>query len=155
MATSSKNPSLHTDLPLLLLIIELHANVLPAHLGRDKTVLLILARYFWSHLKRDVARFIACCAVCQSAKETTQTHPLPIPANICEDFSMDFIVGLSKTQGHFNSIFVVVDRFSKMSHFIPCKKLQTQATLPIYSSRRWFNYMVFLIRLPLTGKSNS
>ena len=83
-------------------------------------------RFFWPKMKKHIAKVISHCKVCIRGKQVKQNTSLyislPIPSKPWEDISMDFILGLPKTLRKFYSIFVVVDRFSKMSHFIPCFK---------------------------------
>jgi hypothetical protein len=49
---------------------------------------------------------------------------------------MDFIVGLPRTQAGYDSIWVTMDRLTKVSHFIPVKTTYSGAKLvEIYMSR--------------------
>ncbi|KAL5751049.1 hypothetical protein ACOSP7_025652 [Xanthoceras sorbifolium] len=108
------------------IIQELHGGGLAGHFGYDKTMALVADRFYWPRLRHDVHTIVDRCRVCQLNKGTKQHaglySPLPIPHKPWQDISMDFILGLPKTIRNNDSIMVVVDRFSKMSHFIPCKK---------------------------------
>jgi hypothetical protein len=44
-----------------------------------------------------------------------------VPEWKCKEIAMDFIVGLPRTQSGFDSIWVIVNRLTKVAHFIPVK----------------------------------
>ena len=97
------------------------------NLGVKKTLDVLSDHFFWSHMKRDSERLCQKCITCKQAKSRVMPHgfysPLPIPSEPLVDISMDFVLGLSRSKGGNDSVFVVVDRFSKMAHFIPCHKI--------------------------------
>jgi len=89
----------------------------------------------WLKLTHDVMYLVRSCRTCQIAKSHSQNTrlytPLPVPKAPWEDVSLDFVLGLSQTQRNkdCNSIMVVVDRFSKMAHFVPCNKIADASSI--------------------------
>ena len=108
-----------------LLVKETHGGSLMGHFGVDKTLAILQEHFFWPHMKRDVERICERCATCMKSK--LRPHdlytPLPVPSDHWVDISMDFVLGLPMTEHENDSVFVVVDRFSKMAHFIACHKI--------------------------------
>ena len=107
------------------LLHEYHATPVGGHAGSLRTYIRLAQQFYWKGMRKDTAQFVKTCIVCQQAK-SANTHPggllqpLPIPQQIWEDISMDFIVGLPLSKG-LSVIFVVIDRLSKFGHFMPLK----------------------------------
>jgi hypothetical protein len=86
----------------------------------------LATHFFWPKMRRDVERFVTRCTTCQKAKSHLNPHglyiPFPIPFIPWVDISIDFVLGLPRTKRGRDSIFIMVDNFSKMAHFIPYYK---------------------------------
>jgi hypothetical protein len=115
----------------LLLLQEVHGGGLMGHFGVKKMEDVLAAHFFWPRMRRDVEKFMARCTTCQKAKSRLNPHRLYMPLHVTsvswEDISMDFVLGLPHTHKGRDSIFVVVDQFSKMAHFIPYHKTDDTA----------------------------
>uniref|UniRef100_A0A8C5M9T8 Gypsy retrotransposon integrase-like protein 1 n=1 Tax=Leptobrachium leishanense TaxID=445787 RepID=A0A8C5M9T8_9ANUR len=110
-----------------------HESKFAGHFGVNKTLDLIKRHLWWPTLTKDVKDYVTTCFVCTRSKSSRLCpagllQPLPIPERPWSHLAMDFLVELTPSLGH-TVIFVVVDRFSKMAHFIPLKKLPSSSEL--------------------------
>jgi hypothetical protein len=107
------------------IIQHIHDHPASGHPGTAATYELLSRSYWWPGMRKTVARFIRNCDTCARIKPVR--HPpfgflksLEIPQRRWEDISCDFIVGLPDSNGY-NAIWVIVDRLTKMAHFVPCR----------------------------------
>ncbi|XP_063935341.1 transposon Tf2-1 polyprotein isoform X1 [Daucus carota subsp. sativus] len=110
---------------VLVLLREYHDSLTGGHAGETKTYLRLAQDWFWKGMRKDVTKYVQACDICQRNKQSQQApsgllQPLPVPALVWEDITMDFIEGLPLSQGY-NTVLVVVDRLTKYAHFIGLK----------------------------------
>jgi hypothetical protein len=105
---------------------EAHDSRYSIHLGSTKMYQDLKTSYRWKDMRRDIAHYVACCDTCSRVKIEHQKPEsllklLEIPIWKWEDISMDFIVSLPRTPKGNNSIWVIVDRLTKVAHYVPVK----------------------------------
>jgi hypothetical protein len=86
--------------------------------------------YWWYGMKRGIAEYIVHCDTCQRVNAEHQRpvgllQHLKVPEWKWENIGMDFIVRLPRTQKGYDSIWVIVNRLTKVAHFIPVKMTYT------------------------------
>ncbi|WVZ84072.1 hypothetical protein U9M48_031144 [Paspalum notatum var. saurae] len=134
---------------------EAHTSVLTMHPGSNKMYQDLKQKFWWTRMKREIAKYVSECDVCKRVKADHlkpggMLQPLNVPAWKWEDIHMDFVVGLPRTQKGYDSIWVIIDRFTKAAHFIPVKTCYTAATYAgLYISR-----IVSLHGIPVTITSD-
>ncbi|KAL4383207.1 hypothetical protein GQ457_15G011330 [Hibiscus cannabinus] len=104
-----------------LLLREYHQSVSGGHAGILRTFQRLAANFFWKGMRADVKKMVGECQDCQRMKSESLSpagllQPLPIPEQVFEDVSLDFINGLPRSNGK-EDIMVVVDRLTKYGHF--------------------------------------
>nr|CAH66284.1 OSIGBa0161P06.1 [Oryza sativa] len=109
---------------------EAHETLYSIHPGSTKMYQDLKQQFWWASMRREIAEYVALCDVCQRVKAEHQKpagllQPLKIPEWKWEEIGMDFITGLPRTSAGHDSIWVVVDRLTKVAHFIPVKTTYT------------------------------
>jgi transposase InsO family protein len=110
----------------LQVLHQCHDIPMAGHFGVQKTLELVTRRYWWPQLRKFVEEYVRTCDVCCRSKMPRHRpfgllQPLPTPDGPWKSISLDFITDLPPSEG-FDAILTVVDRFTKMAHFIPCTK---------------------------------
>ncbi|KAL4017120.1 hypothetical protein IC575_024794 [Cucumis melo] len=108
------------------LLTEAYSSPFTMHPESTKMYQDLRSVYWWRNMKREVADFVSRCLRCQQVKAPRQKlagllQPLSVPGWKWESVSMNFITGLPRTLKGYTVIWVVVDRLTKSSHFVPWK----------------------------------
>jgi hypothetical protein len=109
-----------------------HDTKVAGHMGQDKTIELIRRNFWWPKMDERIIDFVRSCTECQRNKTARHQpygllHPLELPYAPWQSLAMDFITDLPESESC-DQLWVVIDRFTKMAHFIPLPKDGKKAT---------------------------
>lgn len=104
------------------IVKSLHSSGIGGHSGFHAAYQRIKNLFAWPKMKETVKAYVQACQICQQAK-TERVRlpgllaPLPVPEQAWAVVSLDFVEGLP-TSNRFNTMLVVVDKFTKYGHFV-------------------------------------
>jgi hypothetical protein len=110
------------------------------HPRYQKNIAAVKSQYYWPCMKKEVVDFISRCLKCQKVKAEHRDpvdllQPLPIPEWKWEVVTMNFITKLPKTNKQHDSIMVVVDKLTKVAHFILVKRTHKAVSIADFYMR--------------------
>jgi hypothetical protein len=119
-----------------------HDTPLAGHYGQARTAALTKRDYYWPQMSGEIKAYVQGCHSCARNKHSTHgAHgllaPHPVPEGRWTRVGLDFIVGLPKTKAGNDTIFVMIDAYTKMAHFEPTthKGLSARKTAEIIRER--------------------
>nr|GEW43945.1 reverse transcriptase domain-containing protein [Tanacetum cinerariifolium] len=117
-----------------LIMHESYKSKYSIHLGSDKMYQDLKKLYWWPNVKAIIAKYVGKCLICARVKAECQKpsglliQP-EIPMWKWKRITMDFVTKLPKTSNEHDTIWVIVDRFTKSAHFIPTRETDSMETL--------------------------
>jgi len=111
------------------------------HMGQDKTIELVLRNFWWPKMNELIIDFVRSCPECQQNK-TSRHQPyslsssLELPYTPWQSIAMDFITELPPSEGC-DQLWVIIDRFTKMGHFIPLREKTANDLAVIFAREVW------------------
>jgi hypothetical protein len=110
----------------LEILKEMHNVAYAGHLGYQKTVVAVKIHYFWLGLKKEIVEYSTRWMECQKVKAEHRNlagllQPLPFPKWKWDVVTIDFITELPRTRKQHELVMVVVEKLTKVAHFIPLK----------------------------------
>ena len=112
------------------IISKHHDDPLAEYFGIEMTRELVAQKYYLSTLRADINTYVRGCDVCLALKAVRyklygDLQSLPVPIHRWKNVSINFIIGLPVSTNWkfktYNSILVIVDRFTKIIHYKPIK----------------------------------
>jgi len=122
-----------------------HDTKVARHIGQDKTIELIRRNFWWPKMNERIIDFVRSCLECQQNKVSRHqlyglSSPLELPYAPWQSIAMDFITELPVSEGC-DQLWVIIDRFTKMAHFLPLRtEGKTAADLAVIFAREIWKY---------------
>ena len=108
-----------------------HHNPMAGHLGYDKTLQRIMARFYWPGIWADVRRWCAACPECQlvnhPATPKAPLRPLPLVEVPFERLGMDLIGPLDRSARGYRFVLVLVDYATRYPEAVPLRNISAKS----------------------------
>ncbi|GJV41854.1 putative reverse transcriptase domain-containing protein [Tanacetum coccineum] len=117
-----------------LIMHDSHKSKYSIHPSSNKMYHDLKKLYWWPNMKAIIAEYVGKCLTCSRVKAECQkpsgllVQP-EIPMWKWERITMDFVSKLPKTSIGHDTIWVIIDRLTKLAHFIPTRATDSMETL--------------------------
>ena len=122
------------------LLQEAHDALAAGHRGAMATHHRLARHYYWQKMYDDIVTYCRECPVCQQCKNVTLRpagllQPLPVPSDVGDSISIDFVTKLPKTKRGHTGFLTIVDRLTKYIVLVPIRTRADHSVAMAHESR--------------------